>query len=241
MKIREHGVRLLLEHEDAHQVALLDDGLARRDETRAEPGEVRDATAGRVLHEAYRMADPHRRGEYLVAAHRTRGVTPERLVTFRYEAAQHLVGGPRHRCDSGDAEAFVHLGTSGVVDACDDVRDAELLAGDARRDDVGVVSAGDRRERIGGVDGGTLEDRTVEASSGHRQTGVRRAEPAEGIRILVDHGGGVIASLEVSRQRGPDAATPHDHDMHDFLPSRSPRLSVDSDRQRRYSGSHMSA
>ena len=51
--------------------------------------------------------------------------------------------------DRGDAEPLVDLGAAGVVDPGDDLLDAERLAGHPRRDDVGVVTAGDGGERVG--------------------------------------------------------------------------------------------
>ena len=39
-------------------------------------------------------------------------------------------------------------------------------------------------------------------------------EPAEGVGVGVDDGGGVAAFLEAARERGADAAAAHDHDVH---------------------------
>ena len=74
------------------------------------------------------------------------GVAEVGLGADRQQPAQHLVGGPLHGRDGGDAEPLVDLGAPGVVDPGHDLLDAEGLAGDARGDDVGVVAAGDRGE-----------------------------------------------------------------------------------------------
>ena len=84
-------------------------------------------------------------------------VAPLRLGAVGQQPAQHLVGGPAHGRDGGDAEPLVDLGPAGVVDPGHDVLDAERLAGDPRGDDVGVVAAADRGERVGSLDPRVLE------------------------------------------------------------------------------------
>ena len=65
------------------------------------------------------------------------------VIWSRGQHAQQPVGGPRHGGHGRDAEPLVDLGALGVVDAGDDVLDAELLAGHPGGDDVGVVAAED--------------------------------------------------------------------------------------------------
>ena len=64
-----------------------------------------------------------------------------RHVTLGKQAAKHLVGGPLHRGHRGDAEALVDLGAARVVDARDDVLDAERLARDSRGSRSGPAPA----------------------------------------------------------------------------------------------------
>ena len=128
--------------------------------------------------------------------------------------AQHLVGGPLHGGHRGDAEPLVDLGAARVVDAGHDLLDAERLAGHPGRDDVGVVAAGDRREGVGALDAGLLEDGLVEAVAGDLVAVEGRAEPPERVGVAVDDRHGVVAVLEAAGQRRADPAAAHDHDVH---------------------------
>ena len=130
------------------------------------------------------------------------------------QPAQHLVGGPLHRGDRGDAEPLVDLGAAGVVDAGDDLVDAERLARDTRGDDVGVVAARDGRERVGATDAGLLQDLLVEAVTGDLVAVEPGPEPPEAVGLAVDHGDRVVALLEAPGQRRADSATSHDHHVH---------------------------
>ena len=151
---------------------------------------------------------------HLVDPDRAGRVAEVRLGAGRQQPAQHLVGGPLHRGDGGDAEPLVDLGAAGVVDPGDDLLDAERLAGDTRGDDVGVVAAGDGRERVGAADAGLLQDLLVEAVSGHLVAVEPGAEAPEGVGLAVDDRDGVVAVLETAGQRRADPAAAHDHDVH---------------------------
>ena len=64
------------------------------------------------------------------------------------QAPQELVGGPTDCGDRGDTEPLEHLRSARIVDACHHAFNPELLAGDARRDDVRVVPGGDSSEGV---------------------------------------------------------------------------------------------
>ena len=136
------------------------------------------------------------------------------LGAGRQQPAQHLVGGPLHRGDRGDAEPLVDLGAAGVVDPGHDLLDPERLAGHPRGDDVGVVAAGHRGEGVGATDAGLLQDLLVEAEAGDLVAVEVGPQPAERVGLAVDDGDGVVAVLEAARERRADAATTHDHDVH---------------------------
>src|SRR6478735_5578532 len=103
---------------------------------------------------------------------------------------------------------------TGVVDAGDDLLETEGLPRDARRDDVGVVTARDRGEGVGAADAGLLQHLLVEAVARDLVAVELRAEAPERIRLAVDDGHGVVAVLEATGKRRTDAATTHDHDVH---------------------------
>ena len=160
------------------------------------------------------LADPRLGDGYLVEADGARRVAEVGLGAGGQQPAQHLVGGPLHRRDRGDAEALVDLGAAGVVDAGDDLLDAEGLPGHPRRDDVGVVAAADGREGVGALDAGLGQHGLVEAVAGHLGAVERRAQTPERVGVAVDDADGVVAVLEAAGERRADAATTHDHDVH---------------------------
>src|SRR5688500_18962984 len=82
----------------------------------------------------------------------------------------------------------------------------EGLAGRPGRDDVGVVAAGHGREGLGAPDAGLLEDGLVEAVPGHLVAVERGTQPAEGVRLAVDDGDGVVPVLEAAREGRADPA-----------------------------------
>ena len=134
------------------QVALLDDGLAGGEHALAEPVDPGDAAAGLLLEASRSAGRPSPRCRHLVDPDGAGGVAEVGLGAGGQQPAQHLVGGPLHGGDGRDAEPLVDLGAAGVVDAGDDLLDAERLAGDPGRDDVGVVAAGDGGEGVGLLD-----------------------------------------------------------------------------------------
>ena len=135
----------------------------------------------------------------------TGGVDPVAARLGREQAAQHLVGGPRDGRDGRDAEPLVDQRAPRVVDAGDDVLDAVGLAGDPGAQDVGVVAARDRRERLGLGDAGRLEVVAVEPEADHGGAGEVRRQAAERPGVLVDDRDGVIRS---ARGRRPTRCPP---------------------------------
>ena len=87
---------------------------------------------------------------------------------------------------------------------------------DPRGDDVGVVAAGDSRERVGPPDAGFLQDDLLEAVAGDLLTVESGTEAPERVGLAVDHGHRVVAVLEAARERRSDAAAAHDHDVHEW-------------------------
>ena len=142
-------------------------------------------------------------------------------VALGEQAAQHLVARPLDRGDGGDAEPLVDLGAARVVDARDDVLDAVLLARDASREDVGVVTAGDGGEGVGVVDAGGPQGVAVEADSLDGVALEAGAETPERGLVLVDDGHLVPGTLDGPGEGRADTAAAHDHEVHgaDATPS----------------------
>ena len=169
---------------------------------------------GGVLDLADAAPDPGAVDVDLHQPHRTRGVPPLRLRTGRQQPAQHLVGGPAHGGHGGNAQPFVHLGPSGVVDPGHHVVDAEGLPDHPGRQDVGVVAGGHRGERVGLFDAGLQQHFAVESDALHGLAGEVGSKPAEGLDTDVDHRDRVVPLLQAAGQARPDAAATHDHDVH---------------------------
>jgi hypothetical protein len=101
-----------------------------------------------------------------------------------------------------------------VVDARDHVLDPEVLAGDARGEDVGVVTVGHCGERARALDAGLDEVVAVEAEADDRAAREAAGQATERPRVLVDDGDGVPRLLERLREFGTHSTTPHDDDVH---------------------------
>src|SRR5215213_976663 len=210
--VRAGGV--LLAHHQVKQVALLDHALGRRQHALAEPVDPRDPGLRGGLEVDGTPADPGRRGGHLVDPDRARRVAEVGLGADREQPTKNLVGGPLHGRDGGDAEALVDLGPSGVVDPGDHLVDAERLARHPGRDDVGVVTARDCRERVGPADAGLLEYLLVEAVAGDLVAVEAGPQATKAVGHAVDDRDGVVALLQTSSEGRSDPPTSHDHHVH---------------------------
>ena len=179
---------VLAPERDVEEVALLVDGVRPRDHPVAQPGEVGEPAARGRLDVGHPPADPARRHRHLGDDDLARRVGELGHVALGEQSAQHLVAGPLHRGDGGDAEALVDLGAARVVDARHDVLDAVLLARDAGGEDVRVVAARDGGEGVGVVDAGGPQGVAVEADPGDGAPLERGAEATERGLVLVDDG-----------------------------------------------------
>ena len=101
-----------------------------------------------------------------------------------------------------------------VVDAGDDVVDAEALPGHPGDQDVGVVAAGDRGHGAGLLDAGLDQAVAVEPDALHRPSGEVRAQAVERLGPAVDDGDGVAVLEEGDAERRSDPPAPDDHDVH---------------------------
>src|SRR3954470_10326962 len=110
---------VLLAHDQVEQVVLLDDAVDGGQHPSAQPVDPRDPGLAGGLEVDGAATDPAGRGRHLVDPDRAGRVAEVGLGADRQESTQHLVGGPLHRRDGGDAETLVDLGPAGVVDAGD--------------------------------------------------------------------------------------------------------------------------
>ena len=95
----------------------------------AEPVDPGDPAAGLLLELHGALADPGLGDRHLVDADRAGRVAEVGLGAGGQQPAQHLVGGPLHRRDGGDAEPLVDLGAARVVDAGHDLLDRRTSRG----------------------------------------------------------------------------------------------------------------
>src|SRR5439155_20291305 len=98
-----------------------------------------------------------------------------------------------------------------------DVGDLVGLAGDPRGEDVRVVAAGHRGQRVGLADAGLLQVVAVEAETEDRPTGEALGEPAKGVAVLVDDGHRVAVALERQGQLGAHPPATHHHNVHEAI------------------------
>jgi hypothetical protein len=93
-----------------------------------------------------------------------------------------------------------------------------MLARHSRRQDVGIVAARDREERVRLLDTGVLEHVPVEPEP-HDRSGLEpRRQAGERRGVLVDHGDLVTGLRELLRQQDADTTTAHDDHAHGWLP-----------------------
>ena len=202
-------------------VALLADQLGLDDPRRAEAGDRGDHEAAGLVELREPLARPRGREVALDERDLAARVGPVRGVLAGEQAADDLVGRPRHGGDRRDAEALVDRGAARVVDAGDDPLDLERLACDPRRHDVRVVAARHRRERAGVLDAGFLERVAVEAEADDAVATEAGGQAPERVLALVDDRDGVTLLLEGAGQLAADPpATHHDH-VHACAPSTS--------------------
>src|SRR5258705_13672634 len=87
-------------HREVHDVALLDDGVARGQLADAEPGDARDAGAGGLLDRAVALADPGRADVELGEAYPAVRFAPLFLLPSLLQSASLLACRPLHRRDA---------------------------------------------------------------------------------------------------------------------------------------------
>src|SRR5919112_767008 len=144
----------------------------------AEPHDERDPAVGRLLELAHRVAHPLLVQRQRQDRDRAARLAPGRGDTVGQQHPHQAVRAPRHGGHGRDTEALVDRSALRVVDPGDDPLDAEGLPGDPGRDDVGVVTAGDRGEGVGLLRAGFDEDLAVEALPDDLAPAEVRAEAA---------------------------------------------------------------
>src|ERR1022692_1240364 len=200
--------------DDVQHVALLQDSADCGQQGLAEPGDERDAGAGRLLERPHLLAEPAVRAGDLGEHHGAGRIAPERFRAFRQQPAQHLVRGPADGRHGGYAEPLIDLGPARVVDARHDTAHVERLAGDARRDHVRVVAAAGGSERVGTLDARLDENITIEADAGDLAAPEARSQLAERPRLLVNDCNRVPLVLDNVGDSRANPPAPHNHDVH---------------------------
>ena len=131
-----------------------------------------------------------------------------------HDPALDLLGGPQRRRHRRDAQLHVDVGALGVVDARDHVLDPVVVARDARAQDVGVVAAGHRRQRVGPAGVGLEEDVAVEArahAGSCRGSRIRRRKASRFLSMTTTEW---PSSASCMASLGPDPAAADHHDVH---------------------------
>jgi hypothetical protein len=196
------------------EVTFLQQAFARGQHAVAEACDIGNARAGGRLDLGERPTNPLRADRHLRDDDAPGRVGQLRQVTLGEEAAQHLIGGPLDRRHSGYAEALVDLGSPRVVDPGHDVLHPERLAGNARRENVGVVTTGDGCEGVCRVDPGLAQRVAIEPHPRDGPPIEGGPEPSKGRLLLIDDRHIVAASLEGPCDGGAHSTASHDHEVH---------------------------
>ncbi len=128
---------------------------------------------------------------------------------------EHVVDRPGDRRHCGDSKSLEDLGAARIVDAGYHVRNLVSLAGDARAEDVGVVTAGDRGEGGRALRPGFLEVIPVEPEADDPLSGPVGRQPPERAGKLVDDGDRVAGVGQLGGQSRAGPPAPDDDDVHD--------------------------
>src|SRR5579875_598831 len=204
----------VLEHCHVEHVSLLADQLRHVQARHARPGDRDHGGAAGHPQVAQTLAGPRHRQHALDQYEPAGGIRPFAHDRLGQQPPQHLVDGPGDGGHRGNAQALVDLGAARVVDTGHDVGDPVGLAGDAGRQDVGVVAVGDGGQCAGFLGTRPLEVVAVEAGSHHRGAGPARGQPTECRSHAVDDGHGVAVVHEADAQARADAAATDDDDVH---------------------------
>src|SRR5690606_29835099 len=103
--------------------------------------------------------------------------------------------------DGGDAQPLVDHRSLRVIDAGDDVVDAEVLASDPGDEDVRVVAARDGGNCRRLLDARLDEPVAIEPDAAAGRPGAARPAATEGVGAAVDDGNGVASGDELVCQR----------------------------------------
>ena len=196
------------------QVALLHDAVPGRQDALAEPVDPRDPTEALLLVLADAGTDPALGHEHVVDPDLAGGIAEVGFGAGRQDPPQHLVGGPLHRGDGGDAEPLVDLGAAGVVDPGHDLVDpngsratrAAMMFELSPLETAAKASA--RRTR---PSPSTAWSNPIPADLVAVEI---RAKASERVGVGVDDRHRVVAVLQAGGQRGAHPAASHDHDVH---------------------------
>jgi hypothetical protein len=212
------GLQRVLLHDHGGVIALLECARRDRDEPFASPVDPGDEDLALQIERGDRLADEVRRD---LDAHPEQVAGREGLLDLLAgvrEHEDHLLHAPARGGDRRDVQALVDVCPHRVVDARDHLGDVVGLARDPGRQDVGVVPARDRQERIRLLDAGVLEHVPVEPEP-HDRSGLEpRRQAGERRGVLVDHGDLVTGLRELLREQDADTATTHDDHAHGWLP-----------------------
>lgn len=199
---------------EVNDIAFLKDGLRGDEEWHPVAGHKTDAPPRRAFKSRRCLAEPTFTRHKLTENHVTAWITVFLRRACREQTPKHLPGGPRHGRNGGDAQAFVHLRASEVVNACDDALHTVRLARYPSRDDVRVVTAANSREGVSPLDSCALEGLPVESHSGDRTSLEIVAQSKECLCLLIDDCHGVATVIEFLSKEGTDAPASEDDDVH---------------------------
>lgn len=207
-------VRLGHVGEEAKLIAVLDDRRLSGEHELEFSGDVGDASARVALNICDGRAEP-RGVEVDVEQGRAGGRIDVLDVRAEGDEPVHdLIGRPRDGRHDVDPELVIDPGTRGIIDAGDDVIDAERLAYDSRRDDVRVIARGDSREPGGLLDASLAQRVPIEAHAGDLLTGKVIWQSVKRAGVLINHRYRVASIFKIYCEIRAEATATHNDEMH---------------------------
>ena len=201
-------------HHEVRDVPELERAPADRDESGPTPFDAYHLDLAGRLHRGHRLARQVLGDLALQVEQRAAGEAVLELLLPVEQEELDPGSRPFDGGDGGDVQAFVDLGSPGVVDAGDHLRDVVVLTGDAGGDDVGVVPVRHGHEGSRVPDTRLLQDLPVEPEADDGLGLEPGREPVEGLGSLVDDGDRVAALGQLDREGAAHPAASHDDDVH---------------------------
>ena len=197
-----------------HTIALLVGAVGAGEHALTKAGDVGDAHPGGTFDAGQGMTRPtvveRNFGEHEAA----RGFAEVALeCLLGQQTAQHLVGGPTHRCHSGNAHALKEFGAVRVVHTRHNVLHLEHFACHTGGNNIRVIARRDCGKSVRLSNAGTLEGVLIKTDTGHQAALKALTQRLESTFVLVNDGDRMPRSFQSARQHDAHASGTHNDEV----------------------------